>query len=190
MCDERVETRVDTRDGEFSFEEYFVQRRFQDKVIGVRFVGAENATPAPGVLEAIASATSILIAPSNPVTSIGPILAVPGIRDALRDASAPVVAVSPMIGNRAVSGPAAELLQSQGLESSIAGVAKAYEDFLDVLVVSNADSETERQVANENLQVRCADILMRSVEDRIRVAKVAIEAAHRESERAQAVETQ
>src|ERR1700749_5098097 len=130
MSDSRVETRVDTPIGELSFEEYFVQRWYQDPVNSVRFAGADNATPAPGVLDAIRDASVVIVAPSNPVTSIGPILAVPGIREALRETRATVVAVSPIVGGAAVSGPAGNLMAAQGLPVSIAGVAKAYHDFV------------------------------------------------------------
>src|ERR1700761_5572972 len=97
MSDSRVETRVDTPSGELSFEEYFVQRWYQDPVNSIRFAGIEKAEPAPGVVDAIMSATVMLLAPSNPVTSIGPILAVPGILRALKETRAPVVAVSPIV---------------------------------------------------------------------------------------------
>lgn len=177
MSDERVETLVDTPAGEFSFEEYFVQRRFQDEVNAVRFRGADVATPAAGVIDSIRSATSILIAPSNPVTSIGPILSVPGIRAALRTSSAPVVAVSPIIGGSAVSGPAAALMKSQGFESSIAGVAKIYEEFVDVVVAHESDSRAALAMKSNTLAVHCADIIMHSSEDRVRVARVALEVA-------------
>ncbi len=115
MSDQRVETRVQTPVGELSFEEYFVKRWYQDPVESVRFAGALESEPAPGVIEAITSASAVLIAPSNPVTSIGPILAVPGIREALAKTAAPVVAVSPIIGTAAVSGPAANLMQAESL---------------------------------------------------------------------------
>ena len=131
MSDSRVETRVITPNvGELSFEEYFVQRWYQDPVESVRFAGASDAEPAPGVIEAITSADAVLIAPSNPVTSIGPILAVPGIRDALTRARGKIAAVSPIVGNAPVAGPAGILMAAQGLPCSIAGVAQAYEDFL------------------------------------------------------------
>src|SRR5579871_6652756 len=123
MSNSRVETRVDTPIGELSFEEYFVQRWYQDPVNSVRFAGAADAEPAPGVLDAIANADLVLVAPSNPVTSIGPILAVPGIREALQQARARIAAVSPIIGNAPVAGPAGILMAAQGLPSSIAGVA-------------------------------------------------------------------
>jgi LPPG:FO 2-phospho-L-lactate transferase len=177
MSDQRVETRVHTRSGEFAFEEYFVKRGYQDAVESVSFAGASECEPAPGVLEAIASASAVLLAPSNPVTSIGPILAVPGIRDALRNSSAPLVAVSPIIQTAAVSGPAAALMQAQGLESSIAGVANAYGDFLDILLVDESDAEFAKTVKVGKLRIHCAGILMRTTEDRTRIASTALSLA-------------
>jgi len=177
MTDRRVETRVDTPAGDLSFEEYFVQRRYQDPVNRVRFLGASESAPAPGVLEAIASAQAVVIAPSNPVTSIGPILAVPGVREALRASPAQVVAVSPIIGCAAVSGPAAELMRSQGLESSITGVAEAYSDFLDVLLADDRDSALARSLSSRRLQVHSTSILMRSPEDKARIARHALRLA-------------
>src|SRR5947209_17934172 len=106
MSNSRVETRVGTPNGELSFEEYFVQRWYQDPVNSVRFAGASDAEPAPGVIDAITSADAVLIAPSNPVTSIGPILAVPGIREALQRARGKIAAISPIVGNAPVAGPA------------------------------------------------------------------------------------
>jgi LPPG:FO 2-phospho-L-lactate transferase len=174
MSDQRVETRIGTPVGELSFEEYFVKRWYQDPVESVRFAGASETEPAPGVVDAIASADAVLIAPSNPVTSIGPILAVPGIREALRKTSAPVVAVSPIIGNAAVSGPAANLMAAQGLDVSIAGVAHAYSDFLDILLAHKSDLDIAKTVNAANLQIHCANILMCTVEDRTRVAATAL----------------
>jgi LPPG:FO 2-phospho-L-lactate transferase len=175
MSDQPVETRIETPEGEISFEEYFVQRRYKDPVKSVRFAGAQDAAPAPGVLDAISQAEAVLIAPSNPVTSIGPILAVPGIREALCRTSAPVVAVSPIIGNAAVSGPAATLMASQGLDASIKGVAAAYADFLDLLVAHDSDSAFAQVLSSEKLQVRCTNILMRTLEDRTRIVQTALE---------------
>jgi LPPG:FO 2-phospho-L-lactate transferase len=174
MSDQRVETRIGTPIGELSFEEYFVKRWYQDPVESVRFAGASETEPAQGVVEAIAGAQAVLIAPSNPVTSIGPILAVPGIREALRKTSTPVVAVSPIIGNAAVSGPAANLMAAQGLDVSIAGVANAYADFLDILLAHESDLDVAKTINAANLQIHCANILMRTVEDRTRVASTAL----------------
>jgi LPPG:FO 2-phospho-L-lactate transferase len=205
MSDMRVETRIDTPVGELSFEEYFVQRRYQDKVNSVRFAGSSEAKPAPGVLAAISTAEVVLIAPSNPITSIGPILAVPGIRDALAKTSAQVVAVSPIIGATAFSGPAGALMAAQGLPVSIAGIANAYGDFLDVLLADNSDRESapslelcspERprpgkageSVRKRNLQIHCTDILMRKPEAREALARTVLSLARPELATASAQE--
>jgi len=177
MSNMRVETRVDTPSGEFSFEEYFVQRWYQDPVNAVRFAGAEASKPAPGVLDAIAGAQAVLLAPSNPVTSIGPILAVPGIRDALLRTPAPIVAVSPIIGCAAVSGPAATLMAAQRLDVSIAGIADAYSDFLDILIAHDTDAAIAQALSEGSFQVHCTNILLRSSEDRARVARFALDLA-------------
>lgn len=174
MSDMRVETRVDTPAGDLSFEEYFVKRWYQDPVNSVRFAGSSEAVPAEGVLEAISSARAVLIAPSNPVTSIGPILAVPGIRETLRTTSAKVVAVSPIIGAAAVSGPAANLMTAQGMQVSVAGIAEAYRDFLDGLVADDSDSEAATSLASDRLHVNCSDILMRGPEDKARIARTTL----------------
>jgi len=166
MSNQRVETRVDTPAGDLSFEEYFVQRWFQDPVRSVRFEGASDARPAPGVLEAIATADAVLIAPSNPVTSIGPILAVPGIREALRAVSEKVAAVSPIVGNAAVAGPAGTLMEAHGLPCSIAGVAQAYKGFLSTLVVDATDAAAAAELRRTGLRVECAQTIMRTDADR------------------------
>jgi LPPG:FO 2-phospho-L-lactate transferase len=177
MSDMRVETRIDTPAGDLSFEEYFVKRRYQDRVHSVRFVGVSEARPGPGVVETISAAEAVLIAPSNPVTSIGPILAIPGIRQALQATPAMVVAVSPIMGNHAVSGPAANLMMARGLPASIAGVAQAYDGFLDTMIVDNSDSAAAMSFADHRLQLHCTNILMRSAEDKIRLARTALELA-------------
>ena len=171
MSNARVETRVDTPIGELSFEEYFVQRWYQDPVNSIRFAGIENAEPAPGVIEAIMSATVVLLAPSNPVTSIGPILAVPGIMEALKQTRAPVAAVSPIIGNTAVSGPAGILMAAQGLPVSIAGVAQAYREFLDILVVDNRDAKAAEELKQAGLRVHCANTIMRTADEKVDLAR-------------------
>jgi LPPG:FO 2-phospho-L-lactate transferase len=174
MSNSRVETRVDTPVGELSFEEYFVQRWFQDPVNSVRFAGASDAEPAPGVIDAIVSADSVIIAPSNPVTSIGPILAVPGIRDALTRAHGKIAAVSPIVGSAPVAGPAGILMQAHGLPCSIVGVAKAYADFLDVLVCDMRDARAADALRKNGLRVQCAQTIMRSAEDKAALAREVI----------------
>ncbi|SPF48871.1 2-phospho-L-lactate transferase [Candidatus Sulfotelmatobacter kueseliae] len=171
MTNSRVETRVDTPAGELSFEEYFVQRWYQDPVKSVRFAGASDAEAAPGVIDAITSADAVLIAPSNPVTSIGPILAVPGIRDALLRARGKIAAVSPIVGSTAVAGPAGILMTAQGLPCSIAGVAQAYEDFLDVLISDSRDARAADDLRQKGLRVECTQTIMRSPEDKASLAR-------------------
>ena len=176
MSDSRVETRVDTPIGELSFEEYFVQRWYQDPVNAVRFAGASDAEPAPGVVDAITSADAVIIAPSNPITSIGPILAVPGIHSALLQAKArigkpKIAAISPIVGNAPVAGPAGILMQAQGLPCSIAGVAHAYEDFLDLLVCDTRDARAADLLRQSGLRVHCTQTVMRTSDDKAALAR-------------------
>jgi LPPG:FO 2-phospho-L-lactate transferase len=184
MSNSRVETRVDTPAGELHFQEYFVQRWFQDPVKSVRFEGATNAQPAPGVIEAIHSASAVILAPSNPITSIGPILAVPGIREALRNTQATVAAVSPLIGDTPISGPAGILMAAQGYPVSIAGVAKAYEDFLGLLIVDLRDAEAAEKLQRPGLRVHCANIVMRTADDKTKLARTVLALLSAENARA------
>ena len=174
MSDSRVETRVDTPAGDLSFQEYFVQRWYQDPVKSVRFDGVEKATAAPGVTEAIQSASAVIVAPSNPITSIGPILAVPGIREALRDTPATVAAISPIIGTAAYSGPAGILMAAQGYPVSIAGVAQAYEDFLDLLIVDLRDAQLAKTLDRTGLRVHCANTVMKTADDKTKLARTVL----------------
>jgi LPPG:FO 2-phospho-L-lactate transferase len=177
MTNSRVETRVLTPIGDLSFEEYFVQRWYQDPVQSIRFVGATDAEPAPGVLDAIRAADFVILAPSNPVSSIGPILAVPGIREALRSSRARIVAVSPIVAGSAVSGPAGILMQAQGFPVSIAGVAQIYHDFLDVLVVDTKDAKAAEELRKTGLRVHCTPTVMRRPDERISLARQVLAAA-------------
>jgi len=177
MSDSRVETRVMTPIGELSFEEYFVQRWYQDPVESVRFAGATDAEPAPGVVEAIRSADLVLLAPSNPVSSIAPILAVPGVRQALRESRARIAAVSPIVRGAAVSGPAGILLAAQGFDVSISGVADFYRDFLDLLIVDVQDEMSAEALRATGMRVFCTPTIMRRNEDRITLAERVLNAA-------------
>lgn len=177
MSNSRVETRVTTPIGELSYEEYFVQRWYQDPVEAVRYAGSSDAEPAPGVIEAIRSSEFVLLAPSNPVSSIAPILAVPGIREALRETRARTVAVSPIVAGAAVSGPAGTLMAAQGFEVSIAGVADFYRDFLDVLVVDSSDAQAAKGMHQSGMRVCSARTMMRSAQARIALAKAVLAAA-------------
>ena len=125
MTDDPVATQVETDEGPLAFQRYFVARRCEPRVSEIRFLGAPTARPAPGVLAAIAAAEAILIAPSNPFLSVDPVLAVPGLRQALRDARAPVIAVSPIVGGKAVKGPTAKLMAELGID--IRAVSEPFE---------------------------------------------------------------
>jgi LPPG:FO 2-phospho-L-lactate transferase len=164
---------VETPAGTFTFQEWFVARVHRDEVDRLRFDGAEAARPAPGVLESLAGAAVILIAPSNPFVSIGPILAVPGIRAALERRSAPAVAVSPLIGGRAVKGPADAMLTRLAGGTTPAHVARCYEGLIDALVIDEADAGS----AEAGVRTIVTHTLMDDEEGRLRVAEAALEAA-------------
>jgi len=170
MSDERIETRVDTPQGEISFQEFFVKERWSRQVIGVRFHGAETSQPAPGVIEAIERAPAIIICPSNPITSIGPILAVPGIRQALMKTDASIIGVSPIIGATAISGPAHKLMIASGFPASVLGVAKYYSDFLGTLLIADEDRALVEAIENSHIRVIRTAIRMTSRADKRRLA--------------------
>lgn len=171
MSDDRIETRVVTPKGEISFQEFFVRHRWSQEVERVYFAGIERSLPAPGVIEAIRGAEAIVVCPSNPVTSVGPILAVPGLRAALRKVERPVVAVSPLIGGAAVSGPAAKLMASMGIEVSAFGVAKAYADFVDAMFIARKDEGLRGSIAELGVRPVATSILMSSPGDKRRLAR-------------------
>ncbi|MGF1666185.1 MAG: 2-phospho-L-lactate transferase [Acidimicrobiia bacterium] len=137
--DDPVRTMVATPDGELDFQTYFVRRRHADEVIGIRFAGADQARPAPGVLDALHTADAVVIAPSNPVLSIWPILAVPGVGEAV-SAVGTVVAVSPLISGRAIKGPAAEAMRGVGLTNDLTGIVEAYGGVVSHLVIDTAET--------------------------------------------------
>lgn len=175
--DDRLRTLIDTPSGEIDFQTYYVRHQHHDRVIGLRFDGAEKSIPAPGVIDALARAAAILIAPSNPLISIGPILAVPGVREALRDRSAPCVAVSPIVGGEAVRGPAAEMMRSLGHEASPIGVAELYAELIDVMVIDNADASAAIDLQRNGLSVVVTDTIMRDHDARQHLATVVLRAA-------------
>ena len=177
MSDDRIATRVETPQGTLNFQEYFVRERHQVEVRAVHFESADKSKPAPGLLESIAAAEAVIFAPSNPVTSIGPILAVPGVRDALRHTTAPIAAVSPIIGGEAFSGPAGTLMKRKGWPSTIAGVAQAYEDFLDILIVDLEDHADADHLREGGLHVLCANTVMKSMQDKQELARFTLHAA-------------
>ena len=166
MTDDPVRTRITVRcaDGateELAMQEWFVRDHAEPPVVSVRFDGAEQSLPAPGVLDALESAETILVCPSNPVISIGPILAVPGIRDVLERRRDRVVGISPIIGGRPVKGPADRLMGPLGIDVSCVGVADAYRDFCSTLVIDAADAAHAAAVDALGVRAVVADTLMR-----------------------------
>ena len=177
MSNDRVETRVMSSIGDLSFQEYFVRERFQVEAQEVRYAGAEAAHAAPGVGEAIMRADAVFIAPSNPVTSIGPLLAIAEFAEALMKTSATVVAISPIVGGAAVSGPAGALMQAYGLPVSPEGIAKYYRDFVDVLIIDKQDAGITPAKIGE-VEIASANTVMKRTEDKAALAWVAMELAN------------
>lgn len=171
MCDEPVATVVETPEGPLEFQEYFVRRGQRDEVLGVRFRGIGDARPTEEVLEAIDGADAVVLCPSNPLVSIGPILAVPGLRDALLTAPAPKVAVSPIVGGRALKGPADRMMASLGHKVSALGVARMYEGIADGFVIDGADAALAPEIEALGMSVLVTDAVMRSEGDRARLAR-------------------
>jgi LPPG:FO 2-phospho-L-lactate transferase len=170
MCDEPVATLVETPAGRLEFQDYFVRRHQQDDVLGVTFAGAEAATVPTAVADALARAEAIIICPSNPIVSIGPILAVPGLRERLMAAAAPRIAVSPIVGGRAIKGPAARMLATLGHEVSPVGVARLYRDVIDALVIDEQDAADASRIEALGLGVLVTGTIMDDEAARRRLA--------------------
>jgi len=176
MSDQPVRTRILGPDGWLTFQEYFVREKAQVEARAVDYAGAAGSQPAPGVLDAITTAQAVLVCPSNPITSVGPILAVPGLVEALRATSATVVAVSPIVGGDAVSGPAGRLMASAGLPVSAAGVARAYAGWLDRLVFDERDRALTGEIRSLGITPVPAPTLMSSREAEIVLARAVLDA--------------
>lgn len=174
MSDDPVATTLLTDEGELEFQHYFVRRKCEPSVRLVRFAGAEIASPAPGVVECLAdpNCRAILIAPSNPFLSIDPIMALPAIRRALVETSVPVIAVSPLVGGDAVKGPTAKIMRELGLEVSAAEIARHYIGVIDAMLIDSRDPPVSLDVKHLR-----ADTLMHTLDDRIRVARAALDLA-------------
>lgn len=171
MSNDSIVTQLETDEGLLDFQHYFVARRCAPKVSRIRFDGAEAARPAPDVIAAIAGADAVVVAPSNPFLSIDPLLGVPGIRSALAQTAAAVVAVSPIIGGKAVKGPTAKLMEELGIRLANASIAAHYADFIDGLVIHDDDD------APAGIAIARTDTLMRDDDDKARVAQAALDLA-------------
>ena len=177
MSDEPVRTLVHCDAGTLAFQHYFVREHCAPRVTGFSYSGADVARPAPGVLEAIAAPDlcGVLICPSNPFLSIDPILAVPGIREALHGCSAPVVAVSPIVAGMALKGPTAKIMAELALPLSAVAVAEHYRELLDGFIVDHSDHELMAEIAAKNLRVARAASVMVTLDDRVNLAQTALE---------------
>jgi LPPG:FO 2-phospho-L-lactate transferase len=173
MTDDRLRTLVDSDEGRLAFQEYFVHRQCRPRVSGFVFEGAARATPA--VVGALEQADLIVICPSNPFVSIGPILALPGVREIL--AARPVAAVTPIVGGLAIKGPAAKMLAELGLEVSPVAVARYYEGLLNYFVLDQVDEGLAGELATGGLEVMVTDTIMRSDANRARLAQAVLELA-------------
>jgi LPPG:FO 2-phospho-L-lactate transferase len=171
MSDEPVPTMLDTGEGTLHLQDYLVRRRCEPMLRGISFEGVESARPAPGVLEAIADAEGIVICPSNPLISIGPILAVPGVREALRRRREDVVAICPLVGGKSLKGPSDKMMAQLGNEVSPVGVASLYRDFCGTMMIDDADEASTPAIKALDMRPVVRATVMRSVGDKERLAR-------------------
>jgi LPPG:FO 2-phospho-L-lactate transferase len=176
MTDGRVETRIDTDEGDLSFQDYFVRRRCAPRARSIRFVGAATALPASGVITALSSPAleAIVLCPSNPYLSIDPLLALVRLRESLGNRAAPLIAVSPLIAGRAVKGPTAKIMQELGIPLTHASIYEHYEGLIDALIVDSADADAAHQIP---IPVFSTATLMSSLDDRLRLARFVLDCA-------------
>ena len=174
MSNDVIKTVVTTPAGKLSFQEYFVKRKFADKVLGITFKGVTKASPAPGVLNALEKADAIIIAPSNPIVSIGTILAVPNIRKQIKNAKAKKIAVSPIVGGKTIKGPADTMLRDLQYEPSALGIAKYYQDFLDVMVIDEQDEKQKKEIEKLGITVVVTNTMMTDIQTKKNLAQTVI----------------
>ena len=176
MSDDPVRTMVQTKNGLLEFQEYFVRRRAKDAVRGILFYGSEQAKPAPGVLEAIVRANAVIFCPSNPLISIGPILSLPGVRTALETRSGPSAAISPIVGGRALKGPAAKMMRGLKLSASALGVARLYQGIVNVFIVDKEDEAVAAKIESLGMKVVVTDTIMSGVSKKKALARAVMKA--------------
>ncbi len=172
---DRLRTRIGTDAGELDFQAYFVQRGQRDEVRAVRFEGADAARPGPAALGALANAALVVIGPSNPIVSIGPILAIPGMREALLASPAPRIGVSGIVASKALRGPADRMLTSLGHESSALGVARMYDGLFEEFVIDEQDEALAPQIEALGIRVTVLPTVMHNDEDRASLARALVE---------------
>jgi LPPG:FO 2-phospho-L-lactate transferase len=160
------------------FEEYFVKKKCAGEVKNVFFEGVNAAQPAPGVVESILASELVIVCPSNPIVSIGTILSVKGIRDALKETKGNIFAISPIVGGHPIKGPADKLMSGLGLEVSAFAVAKLYMDFLDVFIIDQVDQADKQRIEALGLKVMVTNTIMKTLDDKTRLAKMALKCAN------------
>ncbi len=175
VTDDPHPTIVVTDDGELEFQDYFVRRRAADAVLGFRFPGAATAQPAPGVLEALREADAVIVAPSNPFVSVGPLIEVAGVRDALVAARGTRIAISPIVGGAAIKGPAADMMRALGHEVSAAAVAEMYASIVDTFVLDAVDAASAPAVERLGLRAVVTDTMMTSRQRRAELARAVLD---------------
>ena len=176
MTDAHVPTTILTDEGPLHFQEYLVKRRAQVTVRGIRFENIEATSPAPGVTEAIGSSEAVIICPSNPLISIGPILAVPGLRALLKETEATVAAISPLVGGASLKGPTDRMLADLGLEVSAAQVARLYADILDVYLIDHRDEEAKAEIERLGVKVFVTETVMSGPAEKLALAQATLKA--------------
>jgi len=175
MTNDRFTTNIVTDNGLLHFQEYLVKRGAKDKVLNVVFEGAEEAQPAPEVIDSIWGSEVVFVCPSNPIVSVGTILSVKNVRTALKTTEARVVAISPIVGGRPIKGPADKLMQGLGLEVSAYSVAKLYRDFLDIFIIDPVDHAERKRIEGLGLKVIETNTIMKTLEDKVQLARTALE---------------
>lgn len=175
MTDDRFETRIRTQTGSIHFEEYLVKRGARDQVLGVEYMGAESAKPSSVVMKSLRDSELIVICPSNPIVSIGTILTVDGVRNALRNTKAKKIAISPIISGAPIKGPADKLMKGLGLEVSAFSVARLYSDFLDTFIIDKSDSDEKCRIEKLGLEVKVTNTIMKSQKEKKQLAKTVLE---------------
>lgn len=171
MSDQPIRTILETTNGDMAFQQYFVKNRFEPKITGVKFDGISKARMSPVLEETLRNAHTIIFCPSNPIVSIGPILAIPGVKELLADFGGPRVAISPMVADKSLRGPTSKMLMELGEEVNCVAVAKRLESLCDILVIDNQDMHLAKQIRKTGIEPIAMDITMEKDADKVRLAK-------------------
>ena len=170
MSNDQIKTVAVTEEGELPFQDYFVRRRCEPKISAIRFEGSEIATPSPDFELALKNSGSIVLCPSNPLVSIGPVLAIPGVREKVRNFIGPRIAISPIVGGKAIKGPAAKMMAELGEEPSCVSVAQGYVGLIDALLIDHIDDQQAQKIADLGIKPVVTNTIMETLEDKVRLA--------------------